>query len=458
MDEDMRKNEFTVLGTFTGECADSNVTNENGLDIPREVWENVFNSDIYKQGIELGWHIGFLGHPDDPNCMDFQQACIVMTEGHIEDDGKVYGEFNLIDTPVGRIVKTFIDSGVTFGISVRGAGDIIDNSVDPDTFVFRGFDLVTFPAYKEAIPEFKAIAASTDIEDLKKYKRVCAAVEKDLENITSKQAIEVIQEQLPEQSDTYKRLEDRKQEIIGDENCDDLEEDTDVMSAKLSGMTSLYLQEKQKAIKSASELVSIKKELDKSKLEMSRKLHSMSRIVAAQERDVDTMLTDLEVENNKLKNKNRTIISANHHLKEQLDSEKENNLQYLSKINASEAILAEGESTIRKLQKELDETVIEASAARKRASNLDGKVRELNKQITASQKLIEEYQDAYASLYAKAVGVNLKNVSVTASTTVADLQKKITGSSAQEVVSDDFVEPQQYEFDYDFDDDDLVTL
>ena len=248
MDEDMRKNEFTVLGTFTGECADSNVTNENGLDIPREVWENVFNSDIYKQGIELGWHIGFLGHPDDPNCMDFQQACIVMTEGHIGDDGKIYGEFNLIDTPVGRIVKTFIDSGVTFGISVRGAGDIIDNSVDPDTFVFRGFDLVTFPAYKEAIPEFKAIAASTDVEDLKRYKRVCAAVEKDLENITSKQAIEVIQEQLPEQSDTYKRLEDRKQEIVGEEDSE-IEEDVDVMSAKLNGMTSLYLQEKQKEIK-----------------------------------------------------------------------------------------------------------------------------------------------------------------------------------------------------------------
>ena len=48
-------------------------------------------------------------------------------------------QFDLIDTPVGRIVKTFQDAGVTFGISVRGAGDIINNSVDPDTFVFIVF-------------------------------------------------------------------------------------------------------------------------------------------------------------------------------------------------------------------------------------------------------------------------------------------------------------------------------
>ena len=447
-----KKNEFTVLGTFTGECADADVTNENGLDIPREVWEHVFESDIYKQGIELGWHIGFLGHPDDPNCMDFQQACIVMTEGHIEDDGKVYGEFNLIDTPVGRIVKTFIDSGVQFGISVRGAGDIVDNAVDPETFVFRGFDLVTFPAYKEAIPEFRAIAASTDVEDRKKYKKVCAAVEKDLSGITSTEAIEVIQEQLPEQSETYKHLEARKNEIKSSSNLEETIEAT-----KLDSMTSLFLQERTKGIKASENAKAANKALQAAKTEMNRKIHTMARIIAAQEHDLENLNSEVIAENESLKNKNRIAIAASKHLKEQLHEEKENNLQYLTKIEASEEVLADKDSTIRDLQDKLNETVIAATSAKKRASNLDGKVRELNQQIQASQKLIDEYQDAYASLYARAVGVDLHNVSVTASTTVADLQKKITGSSAQEVVSDDFVELQQNDFD-DFEDDDLVTL
>ena len=118
-----------VLGVFEGECADANITNNNGLDITVPVWQEVFDSDIFKQGIENGWYIGFLGHPEDPGCMDFRHGCIIMIEGYIDEDGKVYGKFNLIDTPVGRIVKSLIDAGVKFGISVRGAGDIENNSV-----------------------------------------------------------------------------------------------------------------------------------------------------------------------------------------------------------------------------------------------------------------------------------------------------------------------------------------
>lgn len=95
VDEDTAKaiSKKSILGTFEGECADANITNENGLDITRDVWETVFNSDEYKKAIKLGWYIGFLGHPEDPNCMDFEHACIVMREGYIDRDGKIYGKF-----------------------------------------------------------------------------------------------------------------------------------------------------------------------------------------------------------------------------------------------------------------------------------------------------------------------------------------------------------------------------
>jgi len=49
-----------ILGTYDGECADSNITNLNGLDITREVWEAVFSSEEYKQALNMGWYIGFL--------------------------------------------------------------------------------------------------------------------------------------------------------------------------------------------------------------------------------------------------------------------------------------------------------------------------------------------------------------------------------------------------------------
>ena len=137
----MKKNKKTVIGTFSGKCCDATVSNNNDMFLGQDLFNNLFQSEEYKRALENGYYIGFLGHPEDPGCMDFEHACIVMTECHMDSNGEIFGTFDLVDTPVGRIVKAFIDAGVTFGISIRGAGDVAgDGTVDPETFVFRGFD------------------------------------------------------------------------------------------------------------------------------------------------------------------------------------------------------------------------------------------------------------------------------------------------------------------------------
>ena len=152
-----------VIGTYSGKSCDADVLNNNAMYLSRELFTKLINSEEYATAIKLGWYIGYLGHPKDPNCMDFRNACIVMREMHMDDNGDVYATFDLLDTPVGKVVKTFIDAGVQFGISIRGAGDVSqDGTVDPDSFVFRGYDLVTFPAYDDAIPKYTDVAAATD--------------------------------------------------------------------------------------------------------------------------------------------------------------------------------------------------------------------------------------------------------------------------------------------------------
>ena len=174
------KSANTVLGTFTGKCCDASVFNNNDMKLDRELFEKLIESDEYKDAMDHRYYIGFLGHPEDPNCQDFKDACIVMTSMEIKDNDEIYGTFDLIDTPVGRVVKSFIDAGVEFGISIRGAGDVdVEGNVDPDTFIFRGFDLVAFPAYNDAVPEFIEIAASND----PKYKKIKAAIDKNLKYI-----------------------------------------------------------------------------------------------------------------------------------------------------------------------------------------------------------------------------------------------------------------------------------
>ena len=452
-DIESEKPKNSVIGIFEGECADSNITNENGLDITRPVWENIFSSESYQQAIELGWYIGFLGHPDDPGCMDFRNACIVMTEGHIDDNGKVYGKFNLIDTPVGRTVKTFIDAGVTFGISVRGAGDIVNNSVDPDTFVFRGFDLVSFPAFPESIPTFTAIAASSDVESQKKYKAICAAVKENLPNIDSCEAIDILQCQFAEQSDEYKALEDRKREIRGSNSTEDYVSefnDVDITKDKVESMTKLYLEqvEANNRLKNENQILSSK--LASNEIEARRKISSISRITADQIKSA----TDAK---DAAEKRCKQLVAASIRMKETISQERSNNLKYLQKISESKNIVDSKDSLISSLRARLNETVTASANVERRTSNLDEQLKKSKDEIIACKKMLKDYQDAYAELYSQAVGADLQKVKVTASTSVSSLRSAITSSISRKPYS--IREPEEIDVDdcY-FDDDDIVTI
>lgn len=448
-----------ILGKYSGECADANITNLNGLDITREVWETVFSSEEYKKAIELGHLIGFLGHPEDPGCQDFEHACIVMTEGHIDDSGKVYGEFNLIDTPVGRIVKAFQDAGVTFGISVRGAGDIVDNSVDPETFVFRGFDLVTFPAYPDAIPTFTEIAASTKLEDQMKYKKICASVDKEIDSITSKQTIDQIQSNFAKNSDTYKKLEDRKKCLDCEDSANetvDVDEDLDqIYSERVQAMTDMYLDTFSKLEASEAENIKLREDINNARIEANRKLKAVQRITASQ-------IADIQVKADSKDTRINTLVSANSKLKEEMEKVNKANLAYLQKTKIAASTISEKNSIIASLRHELDETVNEVNASKTRTSNLDVKMKELNAQIAASKKMLTQYQSAYAKLYASAVGSDLSNLKITASTSVEELQRAISGSSLKKrITSIQASHTSQYEEVDVVDDvysDDIVTL
>lgn len=431
-----------ILGTFKGECADADVTNENGMDITRDVFRNIFKSDMYKKALKLGWYIGFLGHPDDPGCMDFEHACIVMTEGHLDEStGKVYGTFNLIGTPVGYIVKAFIDAGVTFGISIRGAGDLHGSEVDPDTFIFRGFDLVTFPAFPDAIPEFQEIAASSDLDKQRKYKKVCAAVNHNLKDITSCQTLDIIQSQFASQSPEYAALEKRKDEITSSN-------DLNIYNQKIRGMTQLYLSALDNVAVLASENRNLKQQIKDVEITAARKITSMRRILGNRLTDIKSTITASKRTNDRLK-------TENSRLKSQITASKKSNLIYKQKIDSQQNEIAQKSKLLSSLQIDYDETVTAASNLETRTSNLDVKNKELTSKIIACQKQLESYQQAFAHMYADALGVNLNSVTITADTSVDELKHTISASATTREV----IEPYYEEFTEIVDDsDDLVTL
>lgn len=440
-----------VLGTFEGKCGDAMVTNENGLDITREVWETVFASEDYKQGIKLGWFIGYLGHPEDPGCQDFKNGCIIMRDGWIDDNGEIYGKFDLIDTPVGRIVKAFIDAGVTFGISVRGCGEIYSNSVDPETFIFRGFDLVAFPAYRDAIPEFSQIAASSNLEDQKRWKKICASVSENLKGITSCESLEILKDTLPDNSDICKDVRDRLAEVTVVEVPEE-----DIASQRFNGLLTLYL-DALKQIKCLKDELASKNDMLCStqasmSIEAGRKLRAVKRIYADQ-------VSALTAQNDELENKYKNVIQANKQLRAEAsrlnatmssvtadthvtDTLQAENKELRSKVKKLEAQnlnlkqkvtssknSEELESVLASIRSKLSETVSQRGELERSLSNRDREVKELKSDVECTLETVADYQDAYANLYASVTGRDLSNIEVSPQTTVKELKQMIDGGT-----------------------------
>lgn len=407
--------DISILGTYEGEGLDTQITNKNGLDITREVIETVIDSEEYEEGIANGWYIGFLGHPEDPNCMDFRNGCIVLTDMSIDENGKVYTKFNLINTPVGQIVATFQKAGVVFGVSIRGAGDIIGNSVDPETFMFRGFDLVAFPAYPESVPEFHSIAASTNAKDRQRYQSICAAVNAHLADVTSCSTIDVIKTQFAPQSDEYKLLEARKATILNGT-------ETDINAQKIEAMTDLYL-------KATTEIESLKAENQKLRAENKTAVNASRRKIESLRRITDQQIADTLESLDKVTASKDMMSKRNAKLANELNEVKKSNLIYMQKVTASEKLVESQKSTISNLKSKLRETVTASTNQKAQTSNLDAEISRLKDEISACHELIASYQQEYADMYAGALGVSLDGVYVTANTSVKALKEMIDGAT-----------------------------
>lgn len=457
---------MAILGTFSGKCCDSNVFNNNDMHLGRQVFETLLASEEYQRAMENRHYIGYCGHPKDMDCQDYEHACIVMTNQELLDNGEVEADFDLIDTPVGKIVKAFIDAGVKFGISIRGCGEVDgQGEVDPDQFIFRGYDLVTFPAYDDCIPEFKAIAASTDAKKKAKYKKICAAIDTNLQQINSCEALEVIKEQLPENDAEFAKVQARIDEINA---ADEANVIAQVNTQKIEAMTELYLQAAEKVRNLETELATCQAKNKSITLECSTlkcKQARLNKLVANQVAtanglakeanaeaeasnkqlaDIKASLTSVRreltvtkkelansqqsydqqvVANTKLRERLASISSRRKDDNEAIKASENLNLKYQRKIENSSKLLSQKDDEIAKLTDKVNETVTASTSLKKDNAQLLAR-------IEAAEDIIYAYQQAYANLYANALGVHLTGLPVTASTSVDELKKMITAGTS----------------------------
>lgn len=144
-----------ILGKLKGVFADIKNPTRNGRLYSEKCWRNALASDDVKEKLENHMMLMELSHPTDRLESLEERTCAYVSDLKIDEkQGVVLGEAVILDTPMGRILNTFVRAGMKVGVSSRGAGDerIMEgvNQIDPDTFILETFDIVSMPAVKQA--------------------------------------------------------------------------------------------------------------------------------------------------------------------------------------------------------------------------------------------------------------------------------------------------------------------
>lgn len=140
-----KEKEFYIQGTF----AQANAKNRNGRIYHTNVLAEAI-ANYNKTFVVTNRAVGELGHPPTP-IVNYDKVSHIITE--LKADGDNYiGKARILSTPMGQIVKTFIQEGVQLSVSTRGLGALKKEAsgliVQPG-FRLSAVDIVADPSAPE---------------------------------------------------------------------------------------------------------------------------------------------------------------------------------------------------------------------------------------------------------------------------------------------------------------------
>jgi len=117
INEETGKKSHFIEGIFM----QGDLKNRNGRIYPSAVLEKEMVR-YQKDFIDTKRALGELGHPDGPT-INGDRVSHLITEMR-RDGSNFIGKAKILSTPMGEIVKTFMDEGVKIGVSTRGLGSV----------------------------------------------------------------------------------------------------------------------------------------------------------------------------------------------------------------------------------------------------------------------------------------------------------------------------------------------
>jgi len=145
-ENDGNKN-YKIRGIFM----QGDIKNRNGRVYPMEVLTNEVKN-YNRKFVNEKRAYGELGHPEGPT-VNLERVSHLVTD--LYPDGKnIMGEARILDTPMGKIVKTLMDEGTKLGVSSRGMGSLDERDgakyVRSDFYLAAAADIVADPSAPSA--------------------------------------------------------------------------------------------------------------------------------------------------------------------------------------------------------------------------------------------------------------------------------------------------------------------
>lgn len=415
-----------ILRTIRGPLAEWDSLNRNKRKYSERLWDNVLESPYVKEQLGYNTLFGEANHPQDRYEVDFARVSHSITKlWKVPATNQIYGEINILDTPLGRIINTLYEAGGIIGYSSRAGGVLHQHKdyteVDEKTYNFITFDAVPYPSVMSARPVEGLNESVETLEQLPNevHTRLCSII-----NESSGETREIVKEFI------YSiKGYDMSQEIsILDEAVDpkkivDTElpkEDNTIELLKESSVHINELKAEKQALETqiatlSSENESLRKSLNESLAQVTEILNQNSAIREKAEGMISEseMRDTIACKDSKISELREILESQNDELAELSDLHKA--LRILEEENAGlKATIREQESRITESTKTISESVVSQSEVSEAFTEIDNLVHELSEKTLEIETLTESVK-------------KLESESLESESTISQLNQTIVG-------------------------------
>ena len=137
---------YVIEGVF----AQADQKNRNGRVYPKQIMESAVNKYVEDQ-VSKKRAVGELNHPEGPT-VNLDKVSHLITDLKFEGNN-VIGKAQILNTPMGQIVKGLLEGGVQLGVSTRGMGSLEQRNgvmYVKDDFILNTVDIVQDPSAPDA--------------------------------------------------------------------------------------------------------------------------------------------------------------------------------------------------------------------------------------------------------------------------------------------------------------------